>query len=127
MRWILGRILGCLLGIACVVSAGKAFADVAPQPYVILTLPSRCPLANCTIASGNASQVVLNANSGRKMFCLSNPTSAAEDLFYDFGQAANDTSPTSLVLAAGGTVCMGGAAIWQGSVSVNAVTTSHVF
>lgn len=102
-----------------------ALADTQPLPYVILTQPSRCPLSNCSISSGGTAQTVLNANAGRKMFCLSNPASASEALYFDFGQAASTT--LSLSIAPGGLTCMGGAAIWQGTVSVNAATTSHQF
>lgn len=105
--------------------AFPAAADQQPLPYAITTTPSRCPLSNCTIASGGTAQTVLNANLGRKMFCLSNPSTATEDLFYDFGQAASVT--LSLALPKGSTVCMGGGVIWQGSVSVNAATSSHAF
>ena len=111
--------------IAALLLAGAARADTQPLPYAILTQPSRCPLSNCSIAVGGTAQTVLNANAGRKMFCLSNPSAATEDLFYDFGQTASVT--LSLALPKGSTVCMGGAAIWQGSVSINAATGGHAF
>lgn len=103
----------------------SAAADQQPFPYAIITQPSRCPLSNCSISSGGTAQTVLNANPGRKMFCLSNPASATEALYFDFGQAASTT--LSLSIAPGALTCMGGAAIWQGTVSVNAVTGGHQF
>lgn len=117
--------LGLLALTFIVLGAPPAGADIQPLPYILETTPSRCPLGNCTIAVGGTAQTVLNANPGRKMFCLSNPSSASEDLFYDFGQAASTSA--SLALPKGSTVCMGGALIWTGSVSVNAATGGHAF
>lgn len=105
--------------------AGAALADVQPLPYALLSKPIRCPLANCSIASGGTAQTVLNANPGRKMFCLSNPSTATEPLFFDMGEDANTSS--SLAIAPGALVCMGGGLIWQGTVSVDALSTSHTF
>ncbi len=116
----LAAILAAILALA-----GVARADVQPLPFVLLTQPSRCPLSNCTITTGGSAQTVLNANPGRKLFCISNPSGASEDLFYDFGEAASGTQ--SLALPKGSTICMGGAAIWQGSVSVEAATNGHAF
>jgi hypothetical protein len=114
-----------LLAAFLALGADPAGADTQPLPYVILTQPSRCPLSNCTIGTGGTSQTVLNANAGRKMFCLSNPSGATEDLFFDFGRTASVS--TSLAIPPGGLTCMGGAAIWQGTVTVNGSTTSHAF
>lgn len=121
MRWI-GAILLLLAG------AASARADIQPLPYIITTIPVHCPTISgntCTIAAGGTSQVALNANSGRKMFCLSNPSTASEPLYFDFGQAASLTLSQSI--PAGSNMCFGGGLIWQGSVTVNATTTSHAF
>ena len=59
------------------------------------------------------------------MFCISNPSTATEPLYFDFGQAASLT--LSLSVAPGALTCLGGALIWQGVVNVNATTTAHAF
>lgn len=102
-----------------------AQADIQSLPYPLVTVPSRCPLSNCTIATGGTAQTVMNANAGVKMICFSNPSTATEPLFFDFGEAANTS--TSLSIAPGALACLGGGLIWQGFVSVNAATMGHAF
>ena len=115
MRYILFFIAALL--------ALPAYAQQQNTPYVLKTTPSRCPLSNCTVTSGGTGQTVLNANAGRKMFCVGN-LDTTEVLTFDMGQAATSGSLPVPPLT---TTCMGGAAIWQGTVSVEAATTNHKF
>jgi hypothetical protein len=121
-----GLILGLLIAVGlALVARADSPGFFQPLPYFLRSAPSNCPLSNCSIASGGVAQTVLNSNSQRKMFCISNPTSGLESLYFELGAAANVNS--SLAVSAGGLLCMGGALIWQGSVSVNALTTGHPF
>lgn len=103
-----------------------ALADVQPLPYIVQAM-NRCPLANCSMVAGGTSQVVLKANQGRKVFCIGNPSSATEDLFFDFGQAANTSNPISMDVPVGQQICMGGPLLYQGAIQVNAASTGHSF
>jgi hypothetical protein len=104
------------------VASVPCFADVMPNPYVVSTM-NRC---SGTIASGGTSQTAISSsqNGGSKFWIISNPPSATETLYVDFGQAAGTTS---LPLQAGQSVSFGGQAIWQGLVTVYGATTSHAY
>ena len=103
-----------------------ALADTQGLPYVLTTQPENCPGA-CTVSTGGTAVVAINADDSIKMFCLSNPATATEPIYFGFGVETPTTTGSFLSISAGGSECFGGALIWQGIVSVNAASNSHVF
>ena len=113
--WALAIML-CLLAVNA-----HAVEQIVPFPY------SSVNKASGTITTGGTSQQALAANPNRKGFCIYNPSSNTESLFYDLGVAATITDPKSIEVTAGNGQCIGGLGVWTGTVTLNATTTGHGF
>ena len=124
----MSKFLGWFLAIF-LLSSFSAFADTMPNPYV-LSVWNRC---SSMITTGGASQTAISAtaNSGSKTWIIENPSTAAgegigstEELWVDLGETSG---VTSFDLPPGTSLSLGGQAVWQGSVTVYAATTGHIF
>lgn len=100
-------------------STAQAAEIITPYKFTLI------PKASGIIDTGTVSKTGLAANQNRKGFCIGNPFSETEPLYYDVGRAAAIVNPKSFEIPPGNMQCLGGLGTWTGTVTVNATTTGH--